>query len=43
MRTFHLQVVGLGNVQQIIPLRYLEMKSLAIFVNEGDIDPVSPR
>lgn len=40
IRTFHLQVVGLGNVQQIIPLRYLKAKLLAIFVHEGHIDPV---
>lgn len=42
MRTFHLQVVGLGNVQQIVPLRYLEIRSLAIFVDKRDIDPGSP-
>lgn len=42
MRTFHLQVVGLGNVQQIVPLCYLEIRFLAIFVDKRDIDPGSP-
>lgn len=40
IRTFHLQVVGLGNVQQIIPFRNLKVKLLAILVDKGHIDPV---
>lgn len=39
IRTFHLQVVGLGNIQQIVSLGYLKVKSLAVFVDEANIDP----
>lgn len=39
IRTFHLQVVGLGNIQQIVSLGYLKVKFLAVFIDEGNIDP----
>ena len=39
IRTFHLQVVGLGNIQQIVSLGYLKVKFLAVFIDEPNIDP----
>lgn len=38
IRTFHLQVVGLGNIQQIVSLGYLKVKPLAVFIDEANID-----
>lgn len=38
-QTFHLKIVGLGNIQQVITLGDLKIVLLAILVNKRDIDP----
>lgn len=43
MPTFHLQVVGLRDIQQIVSLGDLELVLLIVLVDKGDIDPRSVR
>lgn len=38
-QTFHLEIIGLGNVQQVITLGYLKIVLLTVLVNERDVDP----
>lgn len=35
--TFHLQIIGLGNVQQVISLGDLKIMSISVFVDERDM------
>lgn len=39
MHTLHLEVIGLGNVEQIITLSDLEIVLFAVFIDNGHIDP----
>lgn len=36
LRTFHLEVMGLGYVEQVVALRYGKLVFLAVLVDEGD-------
>ena len=37
MRTFHLEVFGLSNIQLIVPIRDLKCVFLAFLIDEGNI------